>query len=50
MTKCIGNEVNVYMLESNKLLGHVKWLKMMTVFSGPSCGDLCLNTGFKVSN
>ena len=44
--KCVGKEAIVYMLKSDELHGHVKWMKKMTVFSSLTCGDICLNTGF----
>ena len=41
MTVCIGIEIDVYMLEVNKLNNHMMVFErmiMMTVYSSPTCG------------
>ena len=50
MIEYVGNERNVYILESNKLYDHVKSVDMMNVHSSPTCEDMWLNTEYKTSN
>ena len=50
MIKYVSNEINVYILESNKLHDYVKRMDMMTVYSSLACEDIRVNTEFKVLN
>ena len=53
MTECIGSEIDVHMLEFNKLHNHMmvfEKMSMLTVCSSPKCVDVWLSMKWEASN